>query len=213
LPDVAGGIWDAGEGLVNAIQGSSGDANYGVRVSALDWAMRNVNQGGSGQLGDNTWTDYEGATSGAKRYNLPHSADCSGLVTEAYIKVGVAKEMGWESHPGTASIISMARSKRTTCLFEPLSTFNWRYQPNKSMAQQSLLPGDILIRDGHIVFFVMYETNGNIIIFDASGPKSRPEVGQRTWSGLGGKTWYLIRPTPIASTSGGALSSVWNGPR
>jgi hypothetical protein len=213
LPDVAGGLWDAGEGLVNAIQGSSGDANFNVRVSALDWAYKNVTQGGSGQLGDNAWTDYNNNTAGNHRFNLPESADCSGLVTEAYRRIGVAKEMGWDSHPGTASIISMARAKRTTCLFENLASFNWRYQPGKSMGQQSMLPGDILIRDGHIVFFVKYETNGNIIIFDAAGPKARPEVGERTWSGLGGETWYLLRPTPIASTSVGALSSVWNGPR
>lgn len=218
LEGIAGGIsagLSAGESLVNSIIGSSGDANNDVRRRALAWAELTVVPGGTGQVRDDPgWTNYFGADSGTGRYNLPHSADCSGLVTQAYIATGRANAqiMGWIDHPGTATIIALAKANKATCLFKELDSIPWQYRQDVSMLGQTLQYGDILIRDGHVVFFKQYEPTGALTIFAAQSAKSIPEVGKHTFT-KGSYKWYLLRPTPVGSTSVASLTSTWNGPR
>jgi hypothetical protein len=184
------------QATINRAFNTAGGANSQAREAALQWAKDNVVQGGPG---DGPWTDYEGKDSGSKRYNLPNSADCSGLVTEAYIKTGNGQSMAWYDHPGTSVILQRARDHPERGMLAGLDTFNF---------QTDLQKGDILIREGHIVFFDYYDGN-RIMIFDAAGSGGAPEVGSRMWGGRGGNTWYLLRPTPVASTSGLAGTSVW----
>jgi hypothetical protein len=124
LPDVIGGIaggaqagFNTAEDLINNMMGTAGDANVKARLMALIWAQGHVVPGGMGVPGVmNPWTDYVGADSGSRRWNLPDSADCSGLVTESYIKVGLGGALGWGGknnwHPGTADILKQARNNR-----------------------------------------------------------------------------------------------------
>lgn len=190
------GVVDSVSATINRAFETAGDGNTQARQAALQWAKDNVVQGGPGT---GPWTDYEGKDSGSKRYNLPESADCSGLVTEAYIKTGNGQSMAWMDHPGTSVIIDRMKKHPERGMLTSLNTFNF----NKDLQK-----GDILIRNGHIVFFDYYDGN-RIMIFDAAGSGGAPEVGSRMWGGRGGNEWFLLRPTPIASTSGLAGTSVW----
>jgi hypothetical protein len=169
--------------------GQANDANHKIRLQALQWAYNNVNQG---------QTKY---TAGGGRTNLPISADCSGLVTSAYVKTGQGGVMGWNSYPGTSVMMSSLNSKNA---YNPrLSAFKW---------QTDLLPGDILIRagtPGHVVFFVRYASNGGLVVFDAASPSSHPPVGERTNKDIGRMT-HLIRPTPLGAVGSAAQASSYN---
>jgi hypothetical protein len=172
------------------------DENHALRLTAMQYAIDHVVQGGPG---DGTWTDYEGASSGSARWALPDSADCSGLVTESYIKVGLGSVMKWNGHPGTAVIMQLAQQNPNLQAFQRLQDFDWKSE---------LLPGDILIRQGHVGFFVAYQGTG-CVIFDAAGPNANPEVGQRNVSGHSTFT-HMLRPTPHGSLSAASQTSVWN---
>lgn len=177
--------------------GQANDANHKIRLDALQWARNNTIQGGPGAKNhmDSGWTNYNNA--GTNRHNLPQSADCSGLVTQSYIAIGQGKTMGWQSRPGTGWI--MSNMKKETAVYVPLSQFNW---------QTDLLEGDILIRDGHVGFFVRY-SGTNCVIFDAASSTSSPEVGERTVNGHS-KFTHLIRPTPLGSQGSASAASNWN---
>ena len=193
---IVGGI-DNANVAYSAQLGQANDANHKIRQDALAWAMAAVHPGGPGakNITDPGWTNYNNA--GTNRHNLPQSADCSGLITEAYIQVGHGATMGWTNHPGTSSI--MSTTKKETSVFVPLSSIKW---------QQDLLPGDILIRDGHVGWFVRYSGNG-CVIFDAASSTSSPEVGERTVTGHSAFT-HLLRPTPLGSMGSAAQSSSYN---
>ena len=185
--------------------GQANDANHKIRLSALQWAMNTVIQGGPGAKGhiDPGWTNYATAdlpNYGTARHNLPTSADCSGLVASAYVAIGQAKTMGWAGYPGTATMIST--TKPATSIFVPLSSIDW---------QKNLLPGDILIRNGHVAFFVGYSGSPptGIKVFDAASSTATPEVGQHTYSGTS-KFTHLIRPTPLGATSSAAQGGSYN---
>jgi len=193
-------IQEIGESLAQQF-GQANDQNHAMRLQALQWAMDNVQQGGPGAYHalDSGWTNYTGADSGTMRYGIPIGADCSGLVTHAYIKVGLGDRVKWSGHPGTAVMIDIALKNRGLFLYSELNTFDW---------QHDLLPGDILIRQGHVGFFVKY-SGTNCIIFDAASSTSKPEVGQRTVTGHGSFT-HLLRPTPHGDVTAASQSSIWN---
>ena len=167
--------------------GQANDANHKIRLAALQWAFDNVNQGS---------TKY----SANARTALPASADCSGLVTSAYVKTNQGSVMGWSSYPGTAM---MPKSiTQANGVYVPLSSINW---------QTDLLPGDILIRPGnpgHTAFFVKYAPGG-CTIFDAASPTSSPQVGERNASGTSSFT-HLLRPTPLGALGSAATASSYN---
>ena len=173
---------------------AANDANHKARLDALKWAVTNVTQGGPGE---GAWTDYMGADSGANRYNLPHSADCSGLVTEAYLKTGNPL-IGMAGHPGTGQILPTALKASDKCFCKPLS----------SLQPSDLLPGDVLIRDGHIGFCKSV-SGDQVEVFDASSSRGNPEVGSRTKKYPAGFT-HVIRPTPFGATASVSRSSIWN---
>jgi hypothetical protein len=173
------------------------DGNAKARLQALAWAYAHVVQGGPGTGG---WTDYLGADSGSNRYNLPESADCSGLVTECYIRTGSGAAMNWSDHPGTAVILQRAQANPKRQILVSLDTYNWH---------TDLEPGDILIRNGHVAFFSKYDAGGNLITFDAAGPGASPEVGERRITGKASFT-HMIRPLPLGSDSAVSTTSAWN---
>lgn len=220
LPDVVGGVaggvgagLNTAQGLINDMMGTATDANVRARAAALTWAQSVVIPGGIGFPGMNPWTDYVDKNSGSRRWNLPDSADCSGLVTEAYNKIGLGQALNWTSHPGTGTIISQAKADKARFEIKELDSLPWQWKSFLPPEQQTLLYGDILIRDGHIVFVIGYERpSGNVSIFDAASQTSIPEVGKHVFR-KGSHKWYRLRPTPIGSTSSGAMASVWNGPR
>jgi hypothetical protein len=192
--DITGGI---GSGLIEyggqLVQ--SNDANLQIRLAALDYAYQNVTQGGPGAGMDSGWTNYK-TGGGSHRWDLPYSADCSGLVTECYVKTAPAHaaSMGWDSHPATAQMITLAQQRPNVFMFMPIREFG----------EENLLPGDILIKNGHTAFWVRAG-----FIFDASSPSANPEVGERPWTFPGTFT-HVIRPTPFGSTGSAAQGDRYN---
>jgi hypothetical protein len=173
------------------------EANTKLRMAALIWAKAHVYP----------TTFYSGKDTGYHRYNLPISADCSGLVTEAYTKVSPsnAQVLGWTGHPGTSVIIDQAQKHPTKFVLINMKNVSWQYDSKKDKQHQALQNGDLLIKDGHIAFFDYYGNDGKVNIFQASPSK----VGAGVWSGPGSVTWYLLRPTPIAATSAAGQTTVW----
>jgi hypothetical protein len=190
-------------GLVDTASGGSRQA----RLAALTWAQNNVN----------SHTRYD-ATAGLPRHNLPISADCSGLVCEAYNKTGTGRDMHWEYWPGTDLMMQGAIDHPEKQVYKPFSSFNWR---------ADLEPGDLLIRGktynkahGHVKFFVRYQGSAGsspdaiegrkLVCFGANGSASNPQVGETTWSGpTGGEQYYLLRPMPFGDLSSLARSPVY----
>jgi hypothetical protein len=187
--------------------GQANDGNHKIRLQALQWAINNTHPGGPGAKGamNPGWTNYDNG-GGNKRHNLPSSADCSGLVTSAYVAIGHGTTMGWSSFPGTAQ---MPKSiKAANGAYIPLGSIN---------AKTDLLPGDILIRPGspgHTVFFVRYNGSGGAVTWGAHSSTSSPEVGEGSWSGAigtgSGQFSHIIRPTPLGSVGSAAQSTSYN---
>lgn len=177
--------------------GTANDGNHQIRLNALQYAYSHTQQGGPGSSDVDPWTDYTGANAGSNRWNLPGGADCSGLVTECYIKTGQGSTLQWNNHPSTHEMIRIANANKAKFSMIPLAG-----------AISQLLPGDILIRPGHVAFYVG-KNGSQHRIFDAAGPRASPEVGERNWSPPGNFT-YLLRPTPLGAQSGMSQTSVWN---
>lgn len=168
--------------------GVAGDANAVMRKGALDWAKAHVIPG---------VTVYSGASSGSHRYDLPTSADCSGLVVAAY--KGIAADtkaiFGSSGYPGTGSMLSYWAGSN----YQTVEKISNADIPSK------LQYGDLMIRPaggghstGHIVFFDSYGGKG-INVFDAAGPNSSPQVGphSHTVGAYLGTSYIGIRPKPL----------------
>jgi hypothetical protein len=161
----------------------AGDANAKVRRAALDWAKAHVT--GS--------TVYDNSTSGSQRWNLPASADCSGLVVAAYKGVGADTKaiFGSGGYPGTGAMRSYWSSSN--------------YKTVQRIAQADLQKpgilqyGDLLVRTGHIQFFDSYDSNGAFNVFEAAGHNSNPQVGTHHNSAAhyAQKDWFGVRPMPL----------------
>ena len=173
----------SGQADFNAQTGLSNDANQTSRNAAVGMAMSIVNAG----------TLYAGLNDGLGRHNLPTSADCSGLVTEAYVRLGLGPAMNWSDWPDTTTILSRFQSNNwKNAQFLPLSDSMWN----------QLSYGDLLFRKkngseaGHIKFFL--GLNGNTVHgFAANGHGSHPQVGD-TYSTIAEHSAYYgaIRPMP-----------------
>jgi hypothetical protein len=184
----------SGSAVVDNFAGADA-ANFSVRRNALDWAKVNVK----------SFTKYAPWNSGPNRYNLPASADCSGLVALSYLRTGNGTKCRWDRYPGTEEMINIARNNPTLHSLVNLSNIPWQYQATRPANQQGLLYGDLLIKNGHIMFFHNYGADGKIHIFHSS-PSVR---GHATWSGPGSTTYYRLRPTPVAASSGAGQTPVW----
>lgn len=152
--------------------------NSQARKAALDYAYANVIQG-------TTRYAYDG--SGLGRTNLPTSAECSGLVTKCYKATGSADAVGWGSYPGTAQMLSILRQRP-----QNFDTFPIQYANNGNCAY-----GDILLKNGHVRFFVRY-SGTKLVVFDAASRTSSPQVGERQINPLGNE-YQVIRPKPLGS--------------
>ena len=159
------------------------DGSQAARSNALNWAKANVVQG---------QTRYRGADTGSDRYNLPSSADCSGLVVSGYrkgVSAAAADAIFGGGYPGTGAMLS-----------------RWQSNGYKSVQKLSLEQcrngqlryGDILIKKGHVRFFDSYRSGGGCNVFEAASATANPQVGLRTISNI--ESSYIgIRPMPVGS--------------
>src|SRR5580765_1800542 len=170
--------------------GVANGASSRAAVQALNWAVNHVTSA----------TTYAGAGAGSARYNLPTSADCSGLVAAAYVGIGQAFNLGWQSYPGTAEMDRLFRANNFTYATKfMLTTDLW----NKTDAGVGLQAGDLLFRInpsggvGHVKFFVSKNGN-NLLCFDAAGHTATPQVGYHTSPISAHADYsYAVRPLPI----------------
>ena len=164
---------------------AASSSNSAARAAALNWAKSHVSQG---------VTRYSGKDTGAARYNLPTSADCSGLVVAAYKGIGMADDVFGGGYPGTDAMLARWRSS------------NWKHAdpiPYASIKRQGELRyGDLLIRPGHIRFFEGWEGN-KMRVFDAASPTSSPQVGSRQIDPNNPKhlasSYIGVRPRPLGA--------------
>jgi len=154
--------------------GIANTAGANVRAQALNWAKAHVVEG---------QTRYSGADTGAARYNLPTSADCSGLVEAAYHAIGISDQIFGSGYPGTHAIISHWESNN--------------YKNVQRINSSDLQYGDIIIKPGHIRFFDSFSGNG-IKCFEAasSHPRSGVQVGLRDAS-MPSSPYFCVRPMPV----------------
>ena len=146
----------------------------GVRAQALDWARGIIQEG---------VTRYSGADTGSARYNLPASADCSGLVVASYKAIGKADEIFGGGYPGTHAIISHWEST------------GWKNAVKIPADQMQY--GDIIIKPGHVRFFVEY-SGGGIKCVEAASSRATPQVGLRDAS-LPSSPYFAVRPMPVGA--------------
>jgi hypothetical protein len=165
-------------GNYGAQQSFAGTNNGQARAAALDWAKRNVIPG---------VTRYSGADTGSNRYNLPQSADCSGLIVSAYKGIGMADAVFGGGYPGTSNMLSMWASNGYKNVR--------RLEFNQINKPGYLEYGDILIRNGHIRFFDSWVGN-KWSVFDAASTSSNPQVGSRT-TGADDSRYIGIKPMPL----------------
>lgn len=148
-------------------------------ASALEWARAHVTSA----------TQYSQA-SGA-RTNLPYSADCSGLIWQAFQSVGLASAMGWGSYaPNVASMVSGWQSHgwntadqvvvwdiaaASTGKASALNTSALNRLPTEAKV------GDMLVRvnygNSDHISFVNAVDSGRIGVFGAHGHSVHPQVG------------------------------------
>ena len=151
--------------------------NSAARASALNWAKSHVVE---------NVTRYDANN----RVNLPHSADCSGLVCSAYRGVGMAEAMQWHDNPGTY------------VMGHRLNSSNWKNATRidaAAVAAGQLQYGDLVLRPGqpgHVRFFDSYEGN-QMWVFDAASPNIRPQVGRRKISRQLEAGYFGVRPRPL----------------
>ena len=166
-------------------------ANSSAAAAALAWAVANVVPG---------QTRYMGATSGSHRWDLPRSADCSGLVWAGFRGIGQHTNMGW---PASYAISS-------TGMIDGWEKSNWRtgilLPHTTATAASGLQPGDILVRRGHVVFFQNYES-GRVGTFGAYCGSCSPQVGHSSQSpsSILGNFSHFVRPQPIGAATSARL--------
>ena len=165
------------------------DANADVRTKALNWAKNHTNNN----------TRYVDAGSGSARWNLPESADCSGLVTASYTGIGAMTEVfGTTSHIGTAGMLSYWKSSG----YKNVKPFTY----SECTTGRKLTYGDLLIRpataskSGHVMFFDSYGDNGKLNIFAAQSATSNPQVGPHNNQTLSSTSYIGISPRPVGSS-------------
>ena len=161
----------------------SNEGNGAVRAKALNWAKGIVVPGE---------TRYVDGNSGSARWNLPASADCSGLVTASYTAIGAMQEVfGTTQHIGTETMLG-----------------NWQGNGYKNVKRFSyedittgrkLTYGDLLIRPGHVMFFDSYSSDGKFNIFAAQSASSNPQVGPHNGQNLSTTAYIGISPRPVGA--------------
>ena len=214
LLDAAEGGWldDLVNGRLSTFNSEAGlyVASTAPNGEALAWARANVN--------NNTFYSQDSD----KRAHLPRSADCSGLVWQAFQATGQLANLGLSSSPEwTGSFLEKwgGNSKYATTLFGVINTPSGK-ERFKANYKDTLQPGDVMIRkatrnkDGHMGFVTGVNSDGTIGWLDASGPRSNPQVGERTMS-LDNALSYTgaFRPRAVASNSSASKITTANNNR
>lgn len=172
---VTGAIVGAvGQAVYNAQSGLASAAGGNMRAQALNWAKANIQEGVT-KYNDN----------GSARHNLPASADCSGLVEQAYQAIGQqATIFGGTDYPGTKEIIRRWESNG--------------YKNVQRVPGDQLQYGDLIIKPGHIRFFDSYREGGGIKCVEAasSHPESGVQVGLRNAPAVS-SPYFAVRPMPV----------------
>lgn len=188
----------------------SNTPNAAIRMSALQWARDHVRDG---------YTQYDRSRrgSGVDPSGLLRYTDCSGLVWSAYDGISMTTHMGWGGavkHPTATDgmIRSFPKGK-----IQKILTWDQSVIPqtttffNDAKNRAKVLPGDLLYMDktitgtevGHVAFFVGWNTDGSLRVFDAAGAAKSPQVGERTIS----RKWlikeynHIVRPVPLGAMS------------
>ena len=149
--------------------------NEGLRLAALKWAKDHTSED----------TVYVDGNSGSARWNLPVSADCSGLVVEAYRQVNkaAAEKIFGTGHPGTEVINNLWKSNQFKYVLK--------------VGLDGMKPGDLIWKPGHIMFFESYAAGGKVNVVDAASPSAG--VGERTTT-IQMPTQYVgRRPVPFGA--------------
>jgi len=177
----------------NTQQGIAGDANSATRAAALNWAKAHVVQG---------TTQYN--ANGSARYNLPASADCSGLVCAAYKAMGINNtKLFGATYAGTHLMLSTFRNTN----YKYVTLIDHAHMFGDNVLQY----GDLLIRPGHVSFFDHYD-GSKFAIFSAQGHDAHPQVGATSISKSSYQSnsgYIAIRPHPVGSD---ASSNATNNP-
>ena len=180
---------EASEGVSNNYSAQTAlvdNPNNNLRLNALNWAIANVKEG---------VTRYTKGDTGSARWNLPHTADCSGLVTEAYIRTGqnVKAIFGADGHTDTKSMMAHF-AKRPSSV---------RIVSHADLLKPNILQkGDLLCRNGHVVFFVGYAAGNKFRILGAESKRANPQVGQHEYSSsmYSKDGWIGVRPVPFGAS-------------
>ena len=108
--------------------------------------------------------------------------------------------MGWNLGTDTGKMLETVNDSkrwRKRTWKESLDADQHRDEANKPQR------GDILLRTGHVGFFVEIKEN-NLIVFEAAGHTNNPQVGMVKYNKFGAdasKWEYVMRPFPTAAYS------------
>lgn len=179
-----------GESITQVVNSSSN-----ARRAALQYAI------------DHTTPTTGGSTGSGTKYSLARResemvggkfdyVDCSSLIVRSYRGIGAGPAMGWGTSGWCQSTHGMM--DRVDAKTFPGVVFSW--EAAKAFPE-SLQPGDILIRRGHVGFFVALSPAGGYMLFDASSASSTPQVGLRPKSWSNSNWTHVLRPAPTGWTS------------
>ncbi len=204
------------EGSYSSVgESASNIANSGAnaRTSALQYAISHSRNAAKNSTAAGV-TKYDNGSlrTSAMKGDIFDYVDCSSLVVQCYQKIGAGPGMGWGNYgtwPHSTHGIMDTVDNNT---FKG-KVFKWGDAVNaaESGGLGMLQTGDLLIRRGHMGFFVSGNAS-QYTLFDAASKTSEPQVGQRSRSMKGEKWTHVLRPEPsgwvaqVANTGG-------NGPR
>lgn len=142
------------------------------------------------------------------------AVDCSSLVARSYRGIGAGTAMGWGEDP------DWSPSTHTFMASVNNNTFKGQVFPWSPAFYNNLSPGDILLRVGHVGFFVSKDSDTSYTLFDAASSTSTPQVGARSRTFAGSDWTHVLRPNPpgwvaqvgpVTLPGGGLLDDVLGG--
>jgi hypothetical protein len=162
-----------------------------ARTAALQYAISHCRNAPKNSNASGVTKYDNGSRRTAKMVNgIFEYVDCSSIVVQSYQLIGAGSGMGWGAYGSgvTSSHGIMDSVDRGTFKGKVMK---WTEAINTNKVE----PGDILIRRGHMGFF-MSRVGNTYQLFDAASHSSDPQVGQRS-RGVQGQNWtHVLRPEP-----------------
>ncbi len=191
LGSESGATGAVGESAANI---SNSGAN--ARLSALQYAITHSRNAPKNSLAAGVTKYDNGSLRMAPMVNdIFDYVDCSSLVVQSYQKIGAGPGMGWGNFGSWAISTHGIMDTVDNGSFKG-KVMTWKGAVENNLFQQ----GDLLIRRGHIGFYVSHQGN-QYTLFDAASKTSEPQVGQRTRSMNNEKWTHVLRPEPAGWTS------------